>query len=108
LCAPNESEEDLLKQHTLKELKLAQLGKVLYKLFTAMNSKGKPMTGPTINEKAKSFDDEMEINDKCAFCKGSNKKILVKYCKNLCQYSYCLIIWYIQLYSTCPFPWVPD
>ena len=77
LCAPNESEEHLLKQHTLREPKLAQLGKVLHKLFTAMNSKGKPMTGPTINEKAKSFDDEMEINDKCAFCKGSNKKFLV-------------------------------
>lgn len=35
------------------------------------------MTGPTISEKTKSFDDEMKINDKCAFCKGSNKKIPV-------------------------------
>jgi hypothetical protein len=76
LHAPNES-EDLRKQHTLKGSKLAQLGKVLYKLFTAMNSKGNPMTVHTINEKVKSFDDETKINDKCAFRKGSNKKFLV-------------------------------
>jgi len=50
---------------------------VVYKWFTAMNSKGKPMTGPTISEKAKSFDDEIKINDKCAFCKGSNKRFPV-------------------------------
>jgi len=77
LHAPNESEKDLLKQHIPKGPKLAQLGKVLCKLFTAMNSKGKPVTGHTINEEAKSFDDEMKINDKCAFCKGNNKKFLV-------------------------------
>lgn len=35
------------------------------------------MTGHTINEKANYFDDEMKINDKCAFCKGSNKRFLV-------------------------------
>lgn len=35
------------------------------------------MTGPTISEKAKSFDDEMKINDKCTFCKGSNKQLPV-------------------------------
>ena len=35
------------------------------------------MTGPMISEKAKSFDDEMKTNDKCAFCNGSNKKFPV-------------------------------
>lgn len=85
-----------MKQHTLKEPKLEKLSKMFYKWFTAMHSKGKPMTGPTVSEKAKSFDDEMKINDKCAFWKGSNKKISCKYCKNLCQYSYCLIIWNIR------------
>jgi hypothetical protein len=41
------------------------------------NCKGKPMTGTTISEKAKSDDDEMQITDKYAFCKGSNKKLPV-------------------------------
>jgi hypothetical protein len=36
----------------LKEPELAQLDKVLYKWFTAMHSKGKPVTGPVIVEKA--------------------------------------------------------
>jgi hypothetical protein len=42
-----------------------------------MNSKGNPMPGPTISEKVKCFDDEIKINDKCAFCKGSSKKFPV-------------------------------
>jgi hypothetical protein len=33
---------DLLRQQTFKELKLAQLDKVLFKLFGAVQSKGKP------------------------------------------------------------------
>jgi hypothetical protein len=76
--ASSENVEDLFKQQTLKEPKLAQLGKVLCEWFTAMHSKGKPMTGPTITEKATSFDDEMEITDKCAFCEGSNKTFPVR------------------------------
>ena len=31
------------------------------------------MTGPMMIKKAKSFYEEMEITDKCAFPKGSNK-----------------------------------
>ena len=34
------------------------------------------MTGPTISEKVKSFDDEMKINDKCAFCRAVTKNFL--------------------------------
>jgi hypothetical protein len=49
---PKKSKEDLSKQHTPKEPKLAQLGKVLYKWFTAMNSNRNPMAGPTVSEKA--------------------------------------------------------
>jgi hypothetical protein len=45
----------VLKRQTLKQPKLAQLDMVLYKWFTAMHSKGKPMTGPMIIEKASLF-----------------------------------------------------
>jgi hypothetical protein len=41
----------LFKQQTLKQLKLAQLEKVLYKWFTAMHYKGKPVTAPMLIEK---------------------------------------------------------
>jgi hypothetical protein len=60
----------------VKEPKLAQLDKVLYKWFTAMHSKGKPMIGPMIIEKAKSFYDEMKIADKCTLSDSSNKNYL--------------------------------
>jgi len=39
----------------------------MYKQFTEMQSKGKPMTGPTTIEKARSFYDKMKITDKCTF-----------------------------------------
>ena len=42
----------LFKQQTLKQPKLVQLGKVLYKWFTAMHSKGKPVTAPMLIGKA--------------------------------------------------------
>jgi hypothetical protein len=48
--------------------------KWLYKWFTTMRSEVKPVTGPMIIEKAKSFHDEMKIPDKCTFSEGSNKK----------------------------------
>jgi hypothetical protein len=51
---PSESVQDLVKQQTLREPKLAQLDKVLYKLFTAVSTKGKPVMEPTI-EKAMFF-----------------------------------------------------
>jgi len=35
--------QDLVKQQTVKEPKLAQLDKVFYKLFTAVSTKGKPV-----------------------------------------------------------------
>jgi len=46
--------QDLVKQQTLKEAKLAQMDKVLYKLLTATCTKGKPVMEPTI-EKAMLF-----------------------------------------------------
>ena len=49
---------------------MAQFDKVLYKWFTAMHSEGKPVTGPMIIEKAKSFYDEMTITYKCTFSEG--------------------------------------
>jgi hypothetical protein len=51
----------LHKRQTLKQPKLTQLDKVLYKWFTAMCSEGKPMTGPKIIEKGKCCHDEMII-----------------------------------------------
>jgi len=50
--ASSESMKGLFKQQTLKQLKLAQLGKVLYKWFTAMHYKEKPVTAPMLIEKA--------------------------------------------------------
>jgi len=50
----------LFKQQ-LKQPKLAQLEKVLYKWFTAMHSKRKPVTAPMLIKKA----------DNCPFSKGS-------------------------------------
>jgi hypothetical protein len=44
----------------LKEPKLVQLYKVLYKWFTAVCSEGKLMAGPVVIEKAKSSHDEMK------------------------------------------------
>jgi hypothetical protein len=46
--------QDLVKQQTLKEPKLAQMDKVLYKLITATCIKGKSVMEPTI-EKAMFF-----------------------------------------------------
>lgn len=62
---------------TKKEPKLVQLvDKGLYKWFTAMHSKGKPVTGSTIIEKAKPFY-EIKITDKGRFSQGSNKNLPV-------------------------------
>jgi hypothetical protein len=46
------------------------LHKVLYKWFTAMHLKGKPVAGRVIIEKAESFYDRIKITDRCAFCSG--------------------------------------
>jgi len=59
----------LFNQQTLIKHKLAQLFKVLCKWFAAVQSEGIPMPGPIIIEKAKSFYNEMKIND-CTFCEG--------------------------------------
>jgi hypothetical protein len=51
----NESVKDIFKSHTLKQPKLGQLDKVVYKWFTAMHLKVKPMTLPTMIEKLQHF-----------------------------------------------------
>jgi hypothetical protein len=51
----SESVKGVCKQQTLKESKLAQLDGVLYTRFTVVWSEGKPVTGPMIADKAKSF-----------------------------------------------------
>ena len=50
-----------------------QLDRVLYEWFIAVCSKGKLVTGPMIIKKTKSFNEEMEIIDRCTSPKGSNK-----------------------------------
>jgi hypothetical protein len=47
--------KDLINQQTLKETKLMQLEKELYKWFTAVCSEGKPITVPMAIEKAEVF-----------------------------------------------------
>jgi len=68
--ASSENVKGLLKRQTLKQPKLAQLDKVLYRWFTTMRSEGKPVTGPMIIEKAKSLYDEMKVSEKCTFSEG--------------------------------------
>jgi hypothetical protein len=49
--ASSESMKCLFKQQTFKQLKLAQLKKVLYKWFTVIGSNKNPVTGPMLIEK---------------------------------------------------------
>jgi len=49
----------------------------LYKRFTAMQSEGKPMTGPTIIEKAKSFYNKMKITDMCTFSEDCMQNLVM-------------------------------
>jgi len=50
----------------------------LCKWLRAKCHDGKLITWPLIIEKAKSFNDEMKINDKCLFSDGSDKKLPVR------------------------------
>ena len=43
-----------------------------------MCPEGKLVTWPLITEKAKCFNDEIKIIDKCKFSDGSNKKLPVR------------------------------
>jgi hypothetical protein len=66
----SESVMDFFQQQTMKHPKSAQLNKVLYQCYITMHSKGKPMTGPVIIEKATSFNGEMKITVGCTYCLG--------------------------------------
>ncbi|KAM3919534.1 large ribosomal subunit protein uL23m isoform 1-T1 [Leptodactylus fuscus] len=68
--ASSETMRGLMKRQTLKQPKLAQLDKVVYKWFSEMRSQGITVTGPMIIEKAKAFYAEMEITEKCIFSDG--------------------------------------
>ena len=46
---------DLFQWQTLKKPELVEMDKVLYKWFTPMHSKGTPVTGPIMIEKANLF-----------------------------------------------------
>jgi hypothetical protein len=76
--ASSESVKDLFKQQTLIEPELVQMDKVLCKWFPAMCSKGNPVTGPMVIDKAMSFYDEMNVHGKCTFSEGINKKSPVR------------------------------
>jgi hypothetical protein len=51
---------------------------MLNKWFTAMRSKGKPITWPVIIEKVKYFYDEFKITDRCMFCEEVTKNYLLR------------------------------
>jgi hypothetical protein len=46
------------------------------KLVYSIVSEGKPVTGPLMIQKAKSFQNKIKITDKCKFSDGSNKNYL--------------------------------
>jgi len=48
------------------------------KLVYITVSEGKPVTGPLMIQKAKSFHNKMKTTDKRIFCDGSNTKLLVR------------------------------
>jgi len=54
----------------MKEPKLAQKNKVLYKQFRVMHSEGKPIIGPTVIKKVQSFCNERKVTDRCTFLEG--------------------------------------
>ncbi|XP_073514846.1 large ribosomal subunit protein uL23m isoform X1 [Phyllobates terribilis] len=68
--ASSETMRGLMKRQTLKQPKLAQLDKMVYRWFSEMRSQGITVTGPMIIEKAKAFYAEMEITEKCIFSDG--------------------------------------
>jgi hypothetical protein len=86
IMASSECKKDLFKQQRLKDPRLVQLDKVLSKWFTAMHSKGKPVTGCMITAKAV-FCGEMKIRSV-----HSLKTVTKITCKNLDQCRYYLII----------------
>jgi hypothetical protein len=59
---------DIFKQQTLREPKLVQLDNT-HKVNSSF-SKGKPIPGSAVIEKAKCFCKEMRITDKCALSNG--------------------------------------
>jgi hypothetical protein len=61
----------LFKQQAVKQPKVAQLDRVLYKWFTVMRSEGKLVTESIITEKKLSpFFGEMQKTEKCTFSEG--------------------------------------
>ena len=71
--ASSESVEDF-SENTI----LCNWTRCYIKLFAAMHSERKPMTGPLKIEKTKSFYHEMKITGKCTCPEGSNKMLLVR------------------------------
>jgi hypothetical protein len=69
---------DLFNQQTLKAPKLVQMGKLLYRWFTAAQSKGTLITWLIITKKTHSFNDFMKVTDKCKFSNCSNSKLPVR------------------------------
>jgi hypothetical protein len=71
----------------LKDPKFAQLGKVLYKWFTAMCSKGKPMTARIIVGKAMSLYDEIKITGRCTFSESWLKNLKNQQLKEISKWN---------------------
>jgi hypothetical protein len=85
-----------MNDQTWKQPTLMELDKVLHRLLTAICSKGKPVSRPTITEYAKS------VTDKYMFLVGSNKKLPISIAYILSDNLEYLIIWHLSV------EWVPD
>jgi hypothetical protein len=94
--ASSKSVNDLFKQQMWKQPKLMELDKLLYRLLTAVCSKGKPVSGSMITEYAKS------VTDKCMLPVGSNKKLPISIAYLLSDNPEYLIIRHLSV------QWVPD
>jgi hypothetical protein len=65
----------------VKDIGTAQISAIRQGVLILVYStvcEGKPVTGPLMIQKAKSFHNKMKITDKCTFSDGSNKKLLVR------------------------------
>ena len=96
VMASSKSMNDLFKQQTWKQPKLMELNKVLYRLLTAICSKGKPVSGPMLTKYAKS------VTGNDMLPGGSNKILLISIAYILSDNPEYLIIWHLSV------EWVPD
>lgn len=65
-----ESKKAISDHRALRKPKLEKLDSVLYEWFVLQRSKGAPLSGPILIERAKDFYRKMELTEECAFSDG--------------------------------------